>query len=116
LNEGRGPLGLGRRCSPPSNPMVGSFLCCARAASGHAAAPPRNVTNSRRLMGSLTPTITAYHIGIRVCGSEQNWAPMAEVVRSGNSGPAYRRSSLYRHDMLEREVLGANRHEWANGP
>ena len=90
--------------------------CCAPAASGHAAAaPPSRVMKSRRLMGSLTPTITAYHIGIRVCGSEQNWAPIAEVVRSGNSGPAYRRSSLYRHDMLEREVLGANRHEWANG-
>src|ERR1039458_7254293 len=36
----------------PKNPMVGSFAgCCARAANGHAAAaPPRSVMNSRRLM------------------------------------------------------------------
>ena len=36
----------------PRNPMVGSFAgCCARAASGHAAAaPPSSVMNSRRLM------------------------------------------------------------------
>jgi hypothetical protein len=29
--------------------------CCARAATGHAAAPPRSVMNSRRLMGYLSP-------------------------------------------------------------
>src|SRR5437016_8923092 len=34
-----------------STPMVGTFGCCARAASGHAAAaPPSSVMNSRRLM------------------------------------------------------------------
>jgi hypothetical protein len=34
-------------------PMVGIFVaCCARATSGHAAAPPSIVMNSRRLMGS----------------------------------------------------------------
>jgi hypothetical protein len=33
----------------PRNPMVGNFpACCARAASGHAAAPPSSVMNSRR--------------------------------------------------------------------
>src|SRR5262245_43010220 len=37
--------GLSRR-----NPMTGIAGCCARAASGHAAAPPSNVMNSRRLM------------------------------------------------------------------
>jgi hypothetical protein len=32
------------------NPTTGIAVCCARAASGHAtAAPPSNVTNSRRL-------------------------------------------------------------------
>jgi hypothetical protein len=30
--------------------------CCACAASGHAAAPPRSVMNSRRLMG-FTPRL-----------------------------------------------------------
>ena len=42
----------------PKNPMVGSLpACCARAASGHAAAPPSCVMNSRRLMSDmgLTP-------------------------------------------------------------
>jgi hypothetical protein len=35
----------------PKNPMVGSFpACCARATSGHAAAPPSTVMNARRLM------------------------------------------------------------------
>src|SRR5215472_5516171 len=33
----------------PKKPIVGSLLtCCARAASGHAAAPPSSVMNSRR--------------------------------------------------------------------
>jgi ABC transporter substrate binding protein len=34
--------------------MVGNFACCARAASGHAAAaPPMSVMNSRRLMSDM---------------------------------------------------------------
>ena len=39
----------------PKNPMVGSFpACCARAASGHAAAaPPSSVMNSRRPMPDM---------------------------------------------------------------
>ena len=33
----------------PKKPMVGTFpACCARAASGHAAAPPSSVMTSRR--------------------------------------------------------------------
>src|SRR6516165_4981125 len=39
----------------PSNPMVAAFACCARAASGHAAAPPSNVMNSRRLTARCLP-------------------------------------------------------------
>jgi len=36
---------------------------CASVVSGHAAAvPPSRVMNSRRLMGSLSPKVTAYHI------------------------------------------------------
>jgi hypothetical protein len=36
-----------------STPIRRTFGCCARAASGHAAAaPPTNVMNSRRLMGA----------------------------------------------------------------
>src|SRR5262245_15255736 len=33
------------------NPTTGSTDCCARAASGHAAAPPSSVMNSRHLVG-----------------------------------------------------------------
>src|SRR5262245_53734285 len=40
--------------APPSSPMIGSFVCCARATSGHAAAaPPSSVMNSRRFMLNL---------------------------------------------------------------
>ena len=45
-----------RRCSVPSgdvlrrNPITGIAGCCARAASGHAAAPPKSAINSRRLI------------------------------------------------------------------
>jgi len=35
----------------PKKPMVGGFpICCACASTGHTAAPPRNVMNSRRLI------------------------------------------------------------------
>jgi hypothetical protein len=37
-----------------SAPIVGTFGCCARAASGHAAAvPPSSVMNLRRLRASI---------------------------------------------------------------
>jgi hypothetical protein len=38
---------------PLSKPITGSDGCCERAASGHAAAPPRSVMNSRRFMSSM---------------------------------------------------------------
>src|SRR5262249_55030481 len=42
----------------PRNPMVGSFpACCARATSGHAAAPPRSEMNSRRCVSTLAEFI-----------------------------------------------------------
>jgi hypothetical protein len=36
----------------PRNPITGIVGCCARAARGHAAAPPSSVMNSRRLIQS----------------------------------------------------------------
>ena len=50
LHKSGGPLALAS-VAPPKNPMVGNLPgCCARAASGHAAAaPPSSVMNSRRL-------------------------------------------------------------------
>ena len=45
------------------NPITRIAACCARAASGHAAAPPMILMKSRRLMGrALSLMITAYHI------------------------------------------------------
>ena len=35
-------------------PITGTFGCCARAASGHAAAPPMSVINSRRFNFAIT--------------------------------------------------------------
>ncbi len=54
----------------PRNPMVGSLpACCARAASGHAAAaPPRTVMKSRRFIGSPRG---------RPVGPELRWARSA---------------------------------------
>ena len=34
-------------------PIIGIAFCCARAASGHAAAPPRSATNSGHLISSI---------------------------------------------------------------
>src|SRR5262245_25613214 len=63
---------------PLTNPITGIVGRRARAASGHAAAPPRSVMNSRRLMGSLpcrpveqVETIT----GSLRCASQQNRPP-----------------------------------------
>ena len=48
--------------SAPKNPMVGSLSdCCARAASGHAAAAPTSVMNSRRLTGPSGRRTVPYH-------------------------------------------------------
>src|SRR6516164_8370723 len=47
----------------------------ARVASGHAAAPPRNVMNSRRLMG-LTPK--AKDRGLSIAGLECQWGALQQ--------------------------------------
>src|SRR5262245_1387777 len=59
LHEGGEPLAVRRRRCRTQEPDFGSLpTCCARAASGHAAAPPSSVMNSRRLMGfSKGPTM-----------------------------------------------------------
>jgi hypothetical protein len=59
----------------PKNPTIGRFPGCARAAIGHAAAPPSIVMNSRRLMGIPSARLRAsrgYHIrGDACCASRQ---------------------------------------------
>jgi hypothetical protein len=41
---------LPRGVAALTNPITGIAGCCVRAASGHAAAPPKNVMDSRRFM------------------------------------------------------------------
>ena len=50
--------GLGLCVLWPKKPMVGSFACCARAASAHAAAlPPSRAMNSRRFTAQYLPCL-----------------------------------------------------------
>jgi hypothetical protein len=39
----------------PANPIIGTVACCARAGSGHVAAPPSSVMNSRRFAARCLP-------------------------------------------------------------
>ena len=90
------------RCSPcrnaamracPSGSSAAKFMstpmrrirsrCCARAASGHAAAaPPSSVMNSRRLMCSLRLRVTPYRTVHRNCVVHHSkfWPPMTGSV------------------------------------
>src|SRR5215475_4670660 len=71
------------RDAPPSQPIRQTLPdCCARAASGHAAAPPMSVMNSRSLM---RPSIT----GLRCVGGA---APHVRLQRLGDmqkKGPSF---------------------------
>src|SRR5262249_39764403 len=56
------------------NPTTGIVGCCARAASGHVAAPPSSVMNERRLMGTLVRLRAAHYHAVaevRRCASQQ---------------------------------------------
>jgi len=52
---GKAPIWLESDLSdePLRNPVIDIAGCCARAATDHAAAPPRSVMNSRRLMSDM---------------------------------------------------------------
>ena len=58
------PFGSWRLCETRSPRHIGS-ACCARPASGHAAAPPSSVINSRRRMGRLPAEDPHYRTGSR---------------------------------------------------
>src|SRR6516225_9004922 len=63
------------------NPTTGIAACCARAASGHAAAPPSSVMNSRRLLSNMelpVPWVTA-RIGHRTAGPRGRPEPFGIV-------------------------------------
>src|SRR5215471_9308302 len=65
--------------------------CCARAASGHAAAPPRRVTNSRRCIGHPWPARTVRTFQLR-CGPDpvafglryQSHRVLGQQITAGN--------------------------------
>src|SRR5262249_48104827 len=82
------------RDAPPSQPIRQTLPdCCARAASGHAAAPPMSVMNSRRLM---RPSIT----GLRCVGGA---APHVRLQRLGDmqkKGPSSQAPPLLQHKEL----------------
>src|SRR6516165_514391 len=67
--------------APCSNPTTGMAGCCARAASGHpAAAPPRNVMNSRRLTGRpLNQRVLPYHAVGYIVHHGKFWVPMSAL-------------------------------------
>src|ERR1700757_4592943 len=55
------------------NPTTGSLGCCACAANGHTAAPPRRVTKSRRIIAS--PGSRHADFGFQLRQSKQEIAP-----------------------------------------
>jgi hypothetical protein len=66
----------------PINPMVGGFPgCCARAASGHAAAaPPSSVTNSRRLRAGMgSPRAAGLSLSVARSDPQVLWAILTPV-------------------------------------
>src|SRR5262249_47122686 len=85
----------GHRCTSMSdplrrNPITGIAVCCARATSGHAAATPRSVMNSRRLNSSnciRSPASQGRIAGYRI-GKEQsgcNKTILQSVTRCASS-------------------------------
>jgi hypothetical protein len=71
----------------PRNPIraIGA-LCCARAAIGHAAAPPTSEMKSRRLMPALTVQDKAWYQ--RKSRSGNSWVRAAASVALGPSPPS----------------------------
>src|SRR5215468_4753350 len=67
------------------NPITGIAGCCARAASGHAAAPPNSVMKSRRLMGAYpkarSPTDYSRFGVDQWRASQQKRAPLCADMR-----------------------------------
>ncbi len=69
--------------------MTGIACCCPRAATGQAAAPPRTVRKSRRLMASPPARATAYRIvRLRVlCITAKTGPPTATLAHSRLDAP-----------------------------
>jgi hypothetical protein len=67
--------------------------CCARAATGHAAAAPTNEMKVRRLMKTPQVDGPTYHVGEAKsrCAAQQNWTP---IDRSGSINGSYRSEVL----------------------
>ena len=107
------------RCAS-RNPITGIAGCCARAASGHAAAPPRRLMNSRRRISA--PKLRGQHcIGSNEyfdrgsnrhqnhCRSAQPMSQMGQKLRLPRCNIDGRFSSISRHTIAcsNRAVLQA---------
>src|SRR5476651_1001715 len=95
--------------------MVGSlFAVCARAASGHAIAPPRTAMNSLRLM--LTSRLSSYPepaaAGLISASQTKNDFPVllridwAAVIKSGNPLDLGKLISLFQVDEMNAPIYG----------
>src|SRR5262245_60524801 len=72
------------------NPTTGIVPCCAPAASGHAAAPPTSVMNSRRLIVAPRGQNHAPHrlTAVRVLERDERGANCDQLFSAGNVGSA----------------------------
>src|SRR6516164_4345000 len=70
------------------NPTTGIAACCARAASGHTAAPPTSVMNARRLIVAPRGQNHAPHrlTAVRVLERDERGANCDQLFSAGNVG------------------------------
>src|SRR5215831_5337440 len=87
------------------NPTTGSAGCCARAASGHAAAPPTSVMNSRRLIVAPRGQNHARHrlTAVRVLERGEGDVNCDQLFWAGNVG-----SGSHDRDQNPKSSVSAN--------
>jgi hypothetical protein len=85
-------------------PITGIAGCCARAASGHAAALPRSAMKLRRLMQNR-PSRTKPTKGQRYA-SQQNWPAIDAVGQSGQIATPATRVSCPNRRAVPEPTLG----------
>jgi len=82
LHEGGNPLAEG--VLTPRKPIVGNLLvCCARAASGHAAAPPMSDMNSRRSIIRFTSSALVEVEAVFVAARDNVISPLPVALVEG---------------------------------
>jgi hypothetical protein len=110
LHESGNPLARDDGVAAPKKPIVGSFVCCPCAASGHAAAtPPSSVMNSRRRIAA--PKLRGQHcIGSngyldRAQPGHQNHCRSAQPMSLEGQKPALPRRSIGVRFALNKQTL-----------